>query len=63
MTFSDTKEGMFGIRVASSMDVTRKLGGKITNAEGLTNEKAWGKAVGLGRLRRTGERSALSASP
>jgi hypothetical protein len=43
VTFLDTKEGMFGIRVASSMDVTRKLGGKITNAEGLTNEKAWGK--------------------
>ena len=43
LTFSDTKEGMFGIRVASSMDVTRKQGGKITNAEGLTDEKAWGK--------------------
>jgi Methane oxygenase PmoA len=34
---------MFGIRVASSMDVTRKGGGRITNAEGLTDEKAWGK--------------------
>ena len=43
VTFGDTKEGMFGIRVASSMDVTRKLGGRITNAEGLTDEKAWGK--------------------
>jgi hypothetical protein len=43
VTFSDTKEGMFGIRVASSMDVTKNRGGKITNAEGLTNEKAWGK--------------------
>ena len=43
VTFGDTKEGMFGIRVASSMDVTRKKGGKITNAEGLTNDAAWGK--------------------
>ena len=41
--FRDTKEGMFGLRVASSMDVDKKMGGKITNAEGLTNEKAWGK--------------------
>jgi hypothetical protein len=44
VTFKDTKEGMFGIRVASSMDVTRKNGGKITNAEGLIDEKAWGQA-------------------
>jgi hypothetical protein len=43
LTFGDTKEGMFGLRVASSMDVTRKGGGRITNAEGLTDEKAWGK--------------------
>jgi hypothetical protein len=44
VTFGDTKEGMFGLRVASSMDVTRKKGGKITNAEGLTDERAWGQA-------------------
>jgi len=44
VTFRDTKEGMFGVRVASSMDVTRKAGGKITNAEGWTDENAWGKA-------------------
>ena len=43
VTFGDTKEGMFGVRVASSMDVNKKKGGKITNAEGLTDEKAWGK--------------------
>jgi Methane oxygenase PmoA len=43
VTFQDTKEGMFGVRVASSMDVTKKKGGKITNAEGLTDEEAWGK--------------------
>ena len=44
VTFGDTKEGMFGLRVASSMDVKRKLGGKITNAEGATDNDAWGKA-------------------
>ena len=44
VTFGDTKEGMFGLRVASSMDVNRKKGGKITNAEGLTDDAAWGKA-------------------
>lgn len=41
--FGQTKEGMFGVRVASSMDVTRKEGGKIVSSEGLTDEKAWGK--------------------
>src|SRR5262249_39992487 len=44
VTFGDTKEGMFGLRVASSMDVTKKEGGRITNAEGLTDEAAWGQA-------------------
>lgn len=41
--FGQTKEGMFGVRVASSMDVTKKEGGKIVTSEGLTDEKAWGK--------------------
>jgi hypothetical protein len=47
VTFGDTKEGMFGLRVASSMDVDqpgKKQGGRITNAEGLTDAKAWGQA-------------------
>ena len=44
VTFGDTKEGMFGLRVASSMDVNKKQGGRITNAEGLTDDQAWGKA-------------------
>jgi hypothetical protein len=35
---------MFGIRVASSMDVDKKQGGKISNALGLFDEKAWGQA-------------------
>ncbi len=44
VVFGDTKEGMFGLRVASSMDVDRKKGGKIRNAEGLEDAAAWGKA-------------------
>ncbi|HWE40770.1 MAG TPA: PmoA family protein [Isosphaeraceae bacterium] len=44
VTFGDTKEGTFGLRVVSSMDVDKKKGGKITNAEGLTDAAAWGKA-------------------
>lgn len=43
VTFGDTKEGMFGLRVASSMDVDAKKGGKIINAEGVTDAAAWGK--------------------
>jgi hypothetical protein len=43
VTFGDTKEGMFGVRVATSMDVDAKKGGKITNADGLTDAAAWGK--------------------
>lgn len=40
----DTKEGTLGLRVASSMDANRKPGGTITNAEGLVDQAAWGKA-------------------
>lgn len=43
VTFGDTKEGCFGLRVASSMDVNAGDGGKITNAEGITDGDAWGK--------------------
>ncbi len=41
--FGDTKEGMFGLRVASSMDANRKPGGRIVNSEGLVDDAAWGK--------------------
>ena len=43
VTFGDTKEGMFGVRVATSMDVDSRKGGKITNSDGLTDAGAWGK--------------------
>jgi len=43
VTFGDTKEGSFGLRIAESMRVDRKLGGKIITSEGLEDDKAWGQ--------------------
>ncbi|MEX0679258.1 MAG: PmoA family protein [Pirellulales bacterium] len=43
VVFGDTKEGSFGVRVASSMRVAAKKGGKIVNSEGQTDDAAWGK--------------------
>ena len=43
VTISDTKEGTFAVRVPTSVDVDSKFGGTITNAEGLKDDKAWGK--------------------
>ncbi len=44
VVFGDTKEGSFGMRVASSMRVEAKpAGGQIINSEGKTNGLAWGK--------------------
>lgn len=43
VTFGDTKEGSFGVRVAGAMDVTAKKGGRIVNSEGQTDDAAWGK--------------------
>jgi len=42
LTFTDTKEGTFGIRLATSM--TEAKGGRMVNAEGKETEKnVWGK--------------------
>jgi len=45
VTFGDTKEGgILSVRVASTMDVARRLGGQIANAYGGINEgETWGK--------------------
>jgi hypothetical protein len=43
--FGDTKEGSFAIRVADSMRVDAKKGGKIVNSENQTNGEAWGHAA------------------
>jgi len=43
VTFGDTKEGAFGVRVAESMSVDAKRGGKIVNSRGQTNDAAWGQ--------------------
>jgi hypothetical protein len=41
--FGDTKEGTFAVRVAESMKVDAKKGGKIVNSNGETDGDAWGK--------------------
>ena len=41
--FGDTKEGAFGVRVAGTVNVDKKLGGKIINDGGKTDADAWGK--------------------
>ncbi len=43
VTFGDTKEGTFGLRVAESLAVDSKQGGQIVNSHGETNVAAWGK--------------------
>src|SRR6185295_4777242 len=43
VTFGDTREGSFGLRIAESMRVDRKTGGKIITSEGLSDDKAWGQ--------------------
>ncbi|GIW94706.1 MAG: hypothetical protein KatS3mg110_2747 [Pirellulaceae bacterium] len=43
VTFGDTKEGCFGLRVADWMRVELRRGGRIVTSEGLENEAAWGK--------------------
>jgi hypothetical protein len=49
VTFGDTKEGSFGLRVAETMRVQRRrqpAAGRILNSEGQTNTDAWGKRAG-----------------
>jgi hypothetical protein len=46
--FGDTKEGMFGFRVASTIRADSKkadptVGGKVVNSEGQTDDAAWGR--------------------
>ena len=41
--FGDTKEGTFGVRVAESMKVDAKTGGKIVNSAGQADGAAWGQ--------------------
>lgn len=43
VVFGDTKEGGFGVRMASPIAVEMKQGGRIVNADGRTNEEAWGR--------------------
>jgi hypothetical protein len=43
VVFGNTKEGTFGIRLPTTMDVDTKLGGRIVNSEGDTDKDAWGK--------------------
>jgi hypothetical protein len=41
--FGDTKEGTMAVRVAGTMKVDAKLGGRIVNSEGQVDGDAWGK--------------------
>jgi len=43
VVFGDTKEGTFGLRVAESLSVDAKRGGKIVNSNGQVNAAAWGQ--------------------
>jgi hypothetical protein len=42
-TFADTKEGTLGVRVSGPLTVDTKLGAKIRNSRGETDDKAWGR--------------------
>jgi hypothetical protein len=42
VTFGDTKEGTFAVRVADTMRLEARKGGQIVNSEGQTDDAAWG---------------------
>jgi hypothetical protein len=42
VTFADTKEGTFAVRVADTMRLEAEMGGRIVNSEGQENGDAWG---------------------
>lgn len=44
LTFGETKEGSFGVRMPSIVNSKPPGKGRIVNAEGLTNDNTWGKA-------------------
>ncbi len=41
----DTKEGTFGLRLAETLTVNAKMGGKIVNSNGQVDGAAWGKTA------------------
>ena len=43
LTFGDTKEGTFAVRVAGPMKVKAGLGGRIVNSQGQQDAAAWGQ--------------------
>jgi hypothetical protein len=45
VTFGDTKEGTFGLRVADSITVDAQRGGHIVNSRGQTNAAAWSQSA------------------
>jgi len=45
LTFGDTKEGSFGVRVPGAMAVDAKKGGRILNSRGDEDAGAWGRAA------------------
>ncbi|MGD0654747.1 MAG: PmoA family protein [Thermoguttaceae bacterium] len=45
VTFGDTKEGSFGLRLAETLSVDAKRGGQIVNSIGQLNNDTWGKTA------------------